>query len=129
MPFEIQYDADQDCIFSTFLGPITMPMVKEYIATLLPLLEETGCTRLLSDSRTADLQVSSMDILQFPKMAESSPLIMRMKRAVLASPGTSGYEMYETLSKIQGQHVQLFDTREEAMKWLLEDDETVVPPP
>jgi hypothetical protein len=121
MPFEIQYDADQDCIFATFIGKITMTVVKEYITTLLPILEETDCRRLLSDSRTADLQVSSMDILQFPKMAESSPLIMRMKRAVLASPGTSGYEMYETLSKMQGQQVQLFNSREEALEWLFEE--------
>jgi len=123
MPFEIQYDTDQDCIFSTFLGEITMAMVKEYIAALLPILEETGCQRLLSDSRMAELQVSSRDIMQFPKMAESSPLIRHLKRAVLASPGTSGYEMYETLSEMQGQHVQLFDTREAAMKWLFEDPE------
>jgi hypothetical protein len=121
MPFNIEYDADQDCIFSTFIGKITMKIVREYIAALLPILEETGCQRVLSDSRTAELQLSSLDILQFPKMAEASPLLTRLKRAVLASPGSSGYELYETLSEIKGQRVQLFNSREEALKWLSED--------
>ena len=122
MPFEIQYDADMDCILATFIGKITMPLIKEYIAALLPVLEETGCERLLSDSRTAELQVSSMDILQFPKMAEAYPLIAKLKRAALASPGTSGYEMYQALSEIKGQRVKVFTNREDALAWLFEED-------
>lgn len=123
MPFEIQYDEDMDIVFATFIGTVTMPMVKEYITALLPVLEETGCQRVLSDSRTAEIQLSSMDIMQFPKMAGASPLTTALKRAVLASPGTSGYELYETLSKIQGHRVQIFSTREDALKWLLEEQD------
>ena len=122
MPFQIEYDAGQDCIFSTFIGEINMPLVKEYIAALLPILKETGCQRVLSDSRTAELQLSSMDIMQFPKMAQASPLTARLKRAVLAAPGTSGYELYETLSKMQGHRLRVFASRELALKWLFEDE-------
>jgi len=123
MPFNIEYDIDQDCIFSTFIGEIDMPLVKEYIAALLPVLEATKCRRVLSDSRQADLKLTSMDIMQFPKMAEDSPLTTNLKRAVLASPGTSGYELYETLSNMQGQNVQVFPTRGKALEWLLGDPE------
>jgi hypothetical protein len=123
MPFNIEYDAEQDCIFSTFIGEITMGVTKEYIAALLPVLEKTGCRRVLSDSRSAELKLTSRDILQFPKMAEASPLTANLKRAVLASPGTSGYELYETLSTMQGQNVKVFQTRAEALQWLLEDPE------
>jgi hypothetical protein len=123
MPFEIQYDSDMDCIFATFIGSITMTLVKEYIAALLPILEETDCRRLLSDSRTADVQLSSRDIMQFPKLAEASPLTARLRRAVIASPGTSGYELYQTLSEILGHNIQLFTSREEALKWLLSAEE------
>lgn len=123
MPFNIEYDADQDCIFATFIGEINMPLVREYIAALLPVLEKTKCQCVLSDSRQADLKLSSLDIMQFPKMAEVSPLTTHLKRAVLASPGTSGYELYETLSNMQGQNVQVFPTRAEALEWLLGDSE------
>jgi hypothetical protein len=122
MPFNIEYDAEQDCIFSTFIGEITMAVTKEYIAALLPVLERTGCRRVLSDSRRATLKLTSRDILQFPKMAEASPLTASLKRAVLASPGTSGYELYETLSTLQGQNVKVFETRADALQWLLADD-------
>ncbi|VGO20260.1 hypothetical protein [Pontiella sulfatireligans] len=123
MPFEIQYDSEEDCIFAVFIGKVTMQLTREYIAALLPILEETGCQRLLSDSRTAELQVSAMDIMQFPKMANASPLTANLKRAVLASPGTSGYELYETLCGIQGQRVKLFSSKKEALEWLMEDSD------
>ena len=121
MPFNIEYDADEEIIVATFLGEITMSLVKEYIAALLPVLEKTKCRKLLSDSRNGELNLSSMDIMQFPKMAEASPLTAELKRAVLAKPGTSGYELYETLCSIQGQHVQLFERRADALAWLHSD--------
>ena len=119
MPFNIEYDADQEIIVATFLGEITMSLVKEYIAALLPVLEETGCNRVLSDSRNAELKLSSIDIMKFPDMAKASPLTEHLKRAVLAKPGTSGYELYETLSNVQGQDVRVFASKADAVDWLL----------
>jgi hypothetical protein len=121
MPFEIEYDAELECIYATFTGKITMALVYEYIDTIIPILKEHDCSRVLSDSRNAELQVSAMDILSFPKLAAKSIFTSRCKRAVLASPGQSGYAMYETLSVIQGHKVKVFSDRDEAMKWLLED--------
>ena len=120
MPFNIEYDADQEIIVATFLGEITMTLVKEYIATLLPVLEETRCQRVLSDSRNAEMKLSSMDIMKFPDMAKASPLTANLKRAVLAKPGTSGYELYETLSTVQGQRVRVFSSKADALAWLLD---------
>ena len=122
MPFTIEYIGDRDYILSTFTGPITMAVVHAYIDALLPILEDTDCHRLLSDSTHAQLQVTTMDILQFPKMAEASPLTTTLKRAALAPDGTSGYEMYETFSKIQGHDVRAFKDRSEALEWLLSDE-------
>ncbi len=123
MPFHIEYDADQEIIVATFLGEINMTLVKEYIAALLPVLERTGCRRLLSDSRGGELKVTAMDIMKFPEMAGAHPLIANLKRAVLAHPGTSGYELYETLSGIQGQTVRVFADKADAMAWLLADED------
>ena len=121
MPFTIQYIEDQNYILSTFTGPITMAVIQKYVDELLPVLQDTGCQRLLSDSTEAQLQVTTMDILQFPKIAEASPLTSALKRAALAPDSTSGYEMYETFSKIQGQEVRVFTDRTEALEWLLSD--------
>jgi hypothetical protein len=123
MPFEIKYDEDKKYIRATFTGKIDMQLTREYIAALLPVLEETGCQRLLSDSREAQLQLSALDIMQFPKLAEASPLTAHCKRAVLPPPGTSGFNMYETMSEIKGQKLRVFSDPEEAMKWLLEDQD------
>lgn len=122
MPFEIKYDSDSRCVFAQFTGKVTMTLIREYIADLLPLLEEHDCRRVLSDSRAAELEISALDILQFPKMAAASELTARCKRAVLAAPGTSGYEMYQTLSEMQGHKVQLFTNTADAMDWLMQDD-------
>lgn len=124
MPFKIEYIKEQDYILATFTGQITMAQVREYIEDLLPIIEETGCGRLLSDSTEAQLLFSSGDIMQFPKLAEESPLTANLKRAVLKAPGRSGYEMYETLSKIMGQQLQVFTDRQEALDWLLSDKPT-----
>jgi hypothetical protein len=121
MPYEIQYNKEDDYIEATFTGVINMRLVRDYIAALLPILEETGCKRLLSDSMGAQLQLTSMDILKFPKMAEESPLTAGLKRAVLAAEGSSGYEMYATFSKMQGQNLRVFTDRDEAVEWLFSD--------
>lgn len=123
MPFKIEYIAEQDYILATFTGQITMRLTRDYIAALLPILEETGCQRLLSDSVNAKLQLSSLDIINFPKMADASPLTAKLKRAVLAPTGSSGYELYETLSKMYGQQLHVFIDRKEALRWLLSDEE------
>jgi hypothetical protein len=123
MPFNIEYDEGQDCVIATFVGEINMTMVKEYIAALLPILERTGCKRVLSDSRHGELKLTSIDIMQFPKMAKASPLTAGLKRAVLAPSGKSGYDMYATLCNMQGQQVEVFSSQSEAMKWLMADEE------
>jgi hypothetical protein len=123
MPFEITYDAADDYVLATFTGQIHLPLVREYIAALLPVLEETGCRRLLSDSTQAQIHLSDADIIQLPRMAEASPLTAALKRAALASEGSSGYAMYETLSKMQGQNLRVFSDRNEALQWLLSDQE------
>ena len=119
--YDIKYDPEKECIFVTFDGRVTMSLVREYIAALLPVLEETDCRRLLSDCCKAEILLSSSDIMQFPKIAAESPLTARLKRAVVATPGTSGYELYETLSKVMGQQLRVFKEREEALEWLMED--------
>jgi hypothetical protein len=120
MIFDIQYDSDQDCIFATFNGRVSMSVVRDYITALLPILEETDCLRLLSDSREAEVHLTSSEIMQFPKLAAESPLTARLKRAVVATQGTSGYDLYETLSKVSGQQVRVFTTKEDALSWLFE---------
>ena len=121
MPFEIQYDAEKKYVRAKFTGKITMTMVREYIAALIPVLEQHDCSRLLSDSRTAQLQLSALDIMQFPKMAEASPLTARCKRAVLPPPATSGFDMYETMCAMKGHNLQVFSDPDEALVWLLAD--------
>ncbi|MBN2162716.1 MAG: hypothetical protein JXR25_05510 [Pontiellaceae bacterium] len=122
MPFEIKYHEDQDFVEACFTGSITVAMTKEYVEALIPILEETGCTRVLSDSRKTQVQLSSIDIMQLPRLVATSPLTAGLKRAAVASEGSSGYEMYEMLSKIQGQHLQVFTDRDRALEWLLSDD-------
>ena len=72
--FEINYNQDQDCIFVKFTGRVSMPVVRKYLEELLPLLEETDCRRLLSDCLGAEINLTSSDIMQFPKIAAKSPL-------------------------------------------------------
>ena len=123
MPFNIEYDMDQGCIVATFIDEINMVVVKEYIEALLPILKETKCKRVLNDSRNGDLNLTSFNIMQFPKMADASPLTSGLKRAVLAPSGKSGYELYATLCNLQGQQVKVFSSRVEAIKWLNSDAE------
>ena len=123
MPFDIEFDKEQGCIIATFLGKIDMAVVKEYIAALLPVLEKTGCTRVLNDSRNGELKLTSFDIMQFPEMAKSSKLTAGLKRAVLTPSGKSGYDLYATLCTLQGQQVKVFTSRSLAVSWLMSDAE------
>ena len=123
MPYELTFEAEEGYLRAVFTGRVTMQVVRDYLQVLLPKLEETKCQRLLSDCSAAEIHFSSLDIMQFPKLAAASPLTEILKRAVVAKPGTSGYEMYETISTMQGQFVRVFSDHDEALEWLLSDQD------
>ena len=122
MPYTIEYLEEENYISIEFTGFLTLTLMRSYLAELLPILEKTGCTRLLNDPSQTQVQLSSVDIIQASKMANESPLTAHLKRAVIASPGMSCYNMYEILSKTTGQYIQIFPERERALKWLLSDN-------
>ena len=118
MPFKIKYDAEQDCILASITESLTRAVVHEYFIALDPVLKETGCYRVLSDCSQSQILLSSLDIMQFPKMVESLSAVKQSKRAVLFPSGSSGYELYGMVSK--SEKLRVFTDKEEAMKWLME---------
>lgn len=121
MPYTIEYDEEQNCVFARFTGIIDMALTLEYIAEVTQILKVKNCRRLLNDSTEAQLKLNGRDILSFPKLAQISEETKLAKRAVLARPNTSGYLLYETLSHMAGQKVKIFYDREEALQWLMSD--------
>jgi len=123
MPYDLKYHAEQDYIEATLTDRLTMGVVRNYLAKLLPVLEKTDCRRVLTDARKAESQSTARDILQFPEMLAASPLTQRLKRAILIKPGASGFDLLEIISNLQGQNVQLFTEQDKALEWLLSDED------
>lgn len=122
MPYSIRYDEQLNCVFSRFDGVLTMAVIKAYLDEVLPLLEKTGCLRVLNDTRDARLSLTSMDIMKMPKMAKQHMFTYPIKRALLAPHGMSGYDLFAILSNMLGQKVRIFHDEEEAMAWLMTEN-------
>ncbi len=121
MPYNIEYQQDADYIEAVFTDCITMGVIQTYLPKLLPVLEQTGCKRVLTDAREAKFPSTVRDILQLPKMLAASPLTRGLKRAILYKEWANGFDLYEIISNMQGQNVQIFTDREAALEWLLSD--------
>ena len=123
MPFAISYDTDIQCVCCRLTGTITMSMAKEFMEALVAELKQHDCRRVFNDAREAVIQIGSIDLINLPKTIAGIPELADSKRALVATPGTSGFEIFKTTSDIQGQNVCMFTTREEALAWLLDESE------
>ena len=122
MPFNIHYNAEKHYLHVNVTGDMTLSAARQYLADVAVVLKETGATRILIDARKANQRLSSLDLMKVSQMVSESAEA-QCKRALVDKPGRSGLSLFESVSRGRGQPIRGFNDLDEALDWLLSDQE------
>jgi hypothetical protein len=127
MPYEVRYDAKTDCVHSCFEGEIDKETVEAYAVDIVKVLREHNCMRSLNDMRKAKVELSTMEIYEFPIYLEGLEYERLCKRAIIVSKDFEDFRFYETVSLNHGHLLEIFSDSdqfsffrdvEKAKEWL-----------
>jgi len=122
MPYSVDYDKETDCIYVSVEGELNLSLFDSMAEDVARCLSECGCRRVLNDLRGARLMGSVVDIYFMPEHAMKVGITRAVKRALVISGTFSRFHFLETVFINQGNIVQLFDSIDEAKRWLFDKD-------
>ena len=121
MPYEIKYDSEGNCLMCRMFGEITYSILPTFASDADDLLGKHDCHLLLNDLREADLQLSTLDLHEIPKLLSQFDHIAFCKRALVVSGNMDDYQFFETVSVNRGDNVKIFRSFDEAEQWLFDN--------
>jgi len=123
MGYELSYDAEKKIIRGRVLGELNPSLVKNMAVDLEKLGRKHKCPRLLNDLREAVISKSLLDIYSMPRVVEQAGMQKSFRRAIVVNPPVNDYRFLETVSVNEGQEVRVFSDPEEALRWLVAEND------
>jgi hypothetical protein len=123
MGYELSYDAEKKIIRGRVLGELNPSLVKNMAVDLEKLGRKHKCPRLLNDLREAVISKSLLDIYSMPRVVEQAGMQKSFRRAIDVNPPVNDYRFLETVSVNEGQEVRVFSDPEEALRWLVAEND------
>ena len=123
MGYELSYDAEKKIIRGRVLGELNPSLVKNMAVDLEKLGRKHKCPRLLNDLREAVISKSLLDIYSMPRVVEEAGMQKSFRRAIVVNPPVNDYRFLETVSVNEGQEVRVFSDPEEALRWLVAEND------
>lgn len=107
-------------------GHLTLTEAKEIISKIIQTAKESNCVLCLSDYREAEINMSTLEIYNIPKIisatSDSQGLFANeFKRAIIVKKDLENFDFYETVTLNSGQRAKLFQDIDEARRWLFEE--------
>ena len=119
MPEEVSILADLGIIQIDSFGEVTGADMLATLEEILHIQSERGLTRVFVDASKETSLPNTLPLHQFGSMLSADAMMLRF--AVLVNDQVrEDLHFLETVTKNRGMQVRMFDSREEAMAWLLE---------
>lgn len=114
----VHYDEECDCLIGNFAGTLDQETLKEYSIEVAKTASKQDFRYFLNDLREADVDFSSIDIINIPGIFHASGLDISWRRAIVVSNNLNNYRFFETAANTRGFNVKVFTDLNEAMNWL-----------
>ncbi len=119
MPYSVTYDEETACVFVSVEGELNLSLFDNIASEVMQCIKEYGCKRILNDLRQAKPVKSVVDIYSMPERAVQIGIAHTVKRALVVSGTASEFRFLETVFINQGNIVQMFNSIDDAKRWLL----------
>ena len=119
------YNSEAHIIETKFEGKLALKEAKKIISKIAQVAKENNCFLCLSDYRDAELNLTTSDIYNLPKLlsdmtAQEGLSATTFKRAIVVRNNLEDFRFFETVTLNSMQNAKLFHEVDEAKKWLLE---------
>ena len=124
MPVEYQLSLDEDrgFLLVKIIGDLDLASIRKQDPYTEEILKGTAVRRILVDNRLAKVRLTSLDIFALARMREGS-FLGSCKHALVYAPGSSGPEMFESITQGLDMPLRIFTDYDEALAWLLKDSD------
>ena len=116
--FSVHYDEECDCLVGSFEGILNQETLKEYSIEVAKTASKHDFRYFLNDLRKADVDFSSIEIINIPGIFHAAGLDISLRRAIVLSTRLNNYRLFETVANTRGFNVKVFTDLNKAMKWL-----------
>jgi len=106
-------------------GIITFNEIIETFSEAIQIVQDVNCFLTLGDYRNANVNLSTIEIHQLPKvisdiLIQSGIAPHKLKRAFVVAKNLNDFHFFETVTFNNGQLAKIFQDIDEAKKWLLQ---------
>lgn len=123
MSLSLAYDAEANWIVVRGEGLIRLRELQVIMPDVAIQLKAQDCFQVLVDFREATLKLSILDLYAVPRLVLDlantfGRPVHNFQRAVVVRAATDYSAFFETVSRMNGQNVKVFDDIELAKQWL-----------
>ena len=126
MPWSVNYDADLGVVCIVNSGRVTADEFKASALESIALCKKHRTGLLLIDDSKLEVVVSTNDIFEMPQFYEDADASRKGRWALIqpsSGPARKEIKFYETVCRNRGWLVELFNDRQKAIDWLLNEPE------
>ena len=120
MSYSVGYSKNNQCIFVEVTGELSLGLLQSIATDVAKLADGNGCKCIINDLRKATLTPKAFEVVNMPKTAQKSGVMVCFKRALIVGDRTEEFKFLETVFLNQGHLVKMFPTIEEGEAWLYE---------
>lgn len=122
MPWKTRFLPAEKIIEIKFKGKFLANDIGEILRSVLMLVQQEKTLLVLGDCTLMEHNTSVFNIYDFPKLFESQNVNRHIKEAMVLPidpEARKNVEFYETVCHNRGFNVKVFETRAQALDWLL----------
>jgi hypothetical protein len=122
----VTYDEENDLVVLAYGGFIDVDTVREAAVIAADMAFRQDTTRILVDCREVDLAMSAEDLEYLPiaiakALSRQGIPVSALRRAVVFARDWEDYVTIESAAVAQQQTMRIFESLDEAKKWLAQD--------
>jgi hypothetical protein len=125
MAWKIEYWQKEHILSAKTSGPINLDTLKQFASEIIAALSKNNASKVLTDYRDANLEVSILDIYELPKILKRLGYSPGIQIAVVyseASKKKESFLFYETVLRNAGFVHRVFTDLLESLAWLKGND-------
>ncbi|MEI7527296.1 MAG: hypothetical protein WCK76_00015 [Elusimicrobiota bacterium] len=122
MSYQISKTGAPPYILIQYLGEVSSKDLLDAVAEAAKLSQDSGLLLFLADCSRMSVGHSELILRQVLNIIEQSKIPPAFKEAILlpeAGTPVESARLYETTARNRGYNVRLFESKEDALKWLL----------
>ena len=118
MKYQLSYDRQRDLIIARVEGYADAMLVQSMAAELKRLMTSSGCRKLLTDLRAAQVGRAAFDFQNIPRIVDKHGLPAPCRRALVLPEGAVARAPLPGAPADSGQQLRIFTELDAALDWL-----------